>query len=71
MGRPEKVISDHETQFTSMKCKESLDEEGVKVGYSSIRHPQSNPVERTMRELGRFFRTYCSENHNSWSGKIK
>ena len=37
-----------------------------KVLYSSISHPQSNPTERVMREIGRLFRTYCHEKHTSW-----
>lgn len=71
VGKPKKIISDHGTQFTAKAWQNTLEREGVKVGFSSIRHPKSNPVERTMRELGRFFRTYCSENHTSWATKIK
>eukprot|EP00102_Acyrthosiphon_pisum_P010340 XP_008178632.1 PREDICTED: uncharacterized protein LOC103307921 [Acyrthosiphon pisum] len=33
---------------------------------TSVYHPQSNPAERVMRELGRMFRTYCSEQHMQW-----
>lgn len=67
MGRPNRVLSDHGSQFTSPVWKAGLEAEGIKVIFSSIRHPQSNPVERTMRELGRFFRTYCAQKHTSWS----
>lgn len=67
VGKPIRVLSDHGTQFTSPLWKTSLAAEGVKAIFSSIRHPQSNPVERTMRELGRFFRTLCSERHTSWA----
>lgn len=34
--------------------------------FFSVRHPQSNPVERIMRELGRFFRIFCAE-HAKWA----
>lgn len=34
--------------------------------FSSIRHPQGNIVERVIRELGRFFRTFVGEKHTSW-----
>ena len=37
------------------------------VLFSSIRHLQSNPVERTMREIRRIFRTYCSKQHTKWA----
>lgn len=39
----------------------------MRVSYSSIRHPQSNPTERVMRELGRLFRTMCSDRHTRWA----
>lgn len=70
IGKPSRILSDHGTQFTSPLWKTSLEAEGVKVVYSTIRHPQSNPVERTMRELGRFFRTYCAHKHTSWARYI-
>lgn len=65
-GKPKRILSDYGTQFTSNKWKESLNDLDVDVCFSSIRHPQSNPVERTMRELGRFFRAYCSSRHTNW-----
>ena len=49
VGRPKRLLYDHETQFTSPGCKASLAAEGVKVLFSSIRHAQSNPVERFTR----------------------
>lgn len=67
MGKPKRVLSDHGSQFTSPIWKAELEAVGIKVIFSSIRHPQSNPVERTMRELGRFFRTYCAQKHTAWS----
>lgn len=38
----------------------------MKSAFSGIGHPQSNPIERTVRELGRNFRAYCAEKHKSW-----
>ena len=46
VGRPQRILSDHGSQFTSASWKSRLESEGVKVLYSSIRHPQSNPSER-------------------------
>jgi hypothetical protein len=43
-----------------------LEKLNVRVVYSSIRHPQSNPSERVMRELSRLFRVYCNRQHVSW-----
>ena len=70
-GKPDRLLSDNGTQFTSAKWKNTLEKEGIKVIYSSIRHPQSNPTERVMREIGRLLRTYCSEKHTSWVQYIK
>lgn len=69
-GTPQRVLSDHGTQFTSPKWNSFLNENGVGMTLCSIRHPQSNPAERVMRELGRFFRTYCDDQHTRWARYI-
>ena len=60
-GKPKRLLSDNGTQFTSPKWKDALEKEGIKVIFSSIRHPQSNPTERVMREIGRLFRTHAKK----------
>ena len=40
-----------------------LKEQDVCARFLSIRHPESNPSERVMRELSKFFGIYCHENH--------
>lgn len=62
-----KILSDHGTQFTSEKWRKPLQEFGIQVTYASIRNAPSNPSERYMKELGRFFRTYCHKKHTSWA----
>lgn len=71
VGKAKVILSDNGTQFTSKKWKQILEKENVRVIFSSIRHPQSNPVERIMRELGRFFRTFCAEQHTNWASYVK
>uniref|UniRef100_A0A6V7LHY6 RNA-directed DNA polymerase n=1 Tax=Bracon brevicornis TaxID=1563983 RepID=A0A6V7LHY6_9HYME len=71
IGKPKRILSDNGTQFTSVNWRTTLEKEKVKVIYSSIRHPQSNPTERIMRELGKFFRIYCSEQHTRWGKHVK
>ena len=66
VGACKRVLSDHGTQFTSGLWKNTLNEKGIQCIYSTIRHPQSNPCERVMRELSRLFRVYCKTNHRSW-----
>ena len=72
-GKPKRIliVSDNGTQFTSPRWRNTLEKEGITVVFSSIRHPQSNPTERVMREIGRMFRTFCSENHTSWANHVK
>lgn len=70
MGKPERILSDNGTQLAAHKWKSTLNNAGIKTSFSSIRHPQSNPTERVMRELGRLFRTLCSEQHTKWGTYI-
>ena len=70
-GKPKRILSDNGTQFTSPKWRTALEEQGIDVVFSSIRHPQSNPTERVMREIGRMFRTFCNEKHTSWANHVK
>lgn len=66
-----RILSDNGTQFTSPVWKNHLEKSGIRVIYSSIRHPQSNPTERIMRELGKLFRIYCADQHTKWAKYIK
>jgi len=70
VGKPQSILSDHGTQFTSKIWKEKIKEEGIKLVYSSIRHPQSNPTERVMRELGRMLRAFCCKKHTAWINHV-
>lgn len=61
------ILSDHGSQFTSGLWTKELSAHGINVTFSSIRHPESNPAERIMRELSRLFRTYCHNQNSSWA----
>lgn len=65
-GIPLNLVSDHGRQFISKHWQQTLKKYHIQVGHTSVYHPQSNPAERVMRELGRLFRTYCNERHNTW-----
>lgn len=56
-------MTDHGSQFTS----KPLASPQVTIFYFSVRHSQSNPVKRSMRNLSRLFRSYCSEKHSRWA----
>lgn len=70
VGVPAAILSDHGTQFISASWNNFLGKHNIKSIKSSVRHPSSNPVERVMRELGRLFRTFCSDNHKKWANEI-
>lgn len=69
-GIPKCIVSDHGVQFTSKLWQKRLSEVGVPPTMTSVYHPQSNPAERVMRELGRMFRTYCSDHHTEWPRQV-
>lgn len=63
MVKPERILSDNGAQCVS---KEFLAWNNIRHITISKYNPQSNPTERIMQELGRLFRTFCSEKHTSW-----
>jgi len=70
-GTLQTVVSDHGVQFVSRVWQAQFTEIGVSVTTTSLYHPQSNPAERIVRELGRLFRTYCHQSHTEWPHYIK
>jgi transposase InsO family protein len=64
---PKIILSDNATQFRSPGWRKQLQKQGVKTRFTPIRHPESNPSERYMRELSKFCRIYCNENHKKWA----
>lgn len=65
-GPIQKLLTDNGTQFTSKKWKEDLNQIGIKTIFTTTYHPESNPVERTNREIGRMLRAYCHKQHSNW-----
>ena len=61
------ILSDNATQFRSPTWRKQLLKQGVEPRFTPIRHPESNPSERYMRELSKFCRIYCTENHKKWA----
>jgi hypothetical protein len=66
INTPKVILSDHGSQFTSSMWKKTLSKLGIQIKYSPIRHPESNPTERVMRELGKYFKIYCGFTHRNW-----
>ncbi|CAB0041361.1 unnamed protein product [Trichogramma brassicae] len=66
-GHVKVIQSDHGSQFTSKAWTFSMNREKIKIIFSSIRHAQSNLVERYNKEIGRFLRTLAGDDHPSWA----
>ena len=66
VGKPQSIITDHGTQFRGRKWKDTLLYHGVKTYKTSVYHPNSNPAERVLREVGRILRTYCYKQQRRW-----
>ena len=66
-GKSKRIQSAHGSQFTARACGKRLETEGIKHTLSSIRHPQSNIVERVNKEIGRFFPTVTGHKHGGWA----
>uniref|UniRef100_A0A2S2NTZ7 Pro-Pol polyprotein n=1 Tax=Schizaphis graminum TaxID=13262 RepID=A0A2S2NTZ7_SCHGA len=66
VGTSDAIISDNGTQFTSKIWTAKLTELNIKTVFSTKYHPQSNPVERYNREIGRLLRIYCHDQHSKW-----
>lgn len=69
-GIPQSILSDRGTQFSSPVWKRTLENMNIRVVYTSIRHPEANPSERIMKELGRLFRAYCHAKHTRWAWEV-
>jgi transposase InsO family protein len=64
---PKVILSDNGTQFRSPSWGRQLQKHGVETRFAPIRHPESNPSERYLRELSKFCRIYCNGNHKKWA----
>lgn len=65
-GKPDRIQTDHKTQFTSMQWTIKLNENKVKHILSPIRRPHGNMVERVNKEIGLCLRTFCHDKHKGW-----
>ena len=72
VGKPERILADRGTQFTSKKRTEALKERNIRLVLTSVRYPQANMVERVNREFTRFFRTFLPmDEHKSWYNYVE
>lgn len=69
--KPKKVMTDRGRQFIGDVWRLGLRGIGVKTIYTSIRNPRPNTAEVVNKQLGKFFRIYCHEQHRSWGCWLK
>lgn len=67
-GLPVDIISDRGPQFISKVWRSFMEKLGITVRITQGYHPQANnQVDRQNQEIGRFLRTFCSQNQSDWS----
>lgn len=67
VGLPEEILTDNAGQFLTNRWKDFAREHEFNIRKTSPYNPQSNPVERVMREIGRVIRTYASYDRQTWN----
>lgn len=65
IGKPSVILTDNGGQFITDRWKNFAAENEFEVRKTTPYNPQSNPVERVMRELGRILRAYASRRQNT------
>lgn len=58
IGKPRKILTDNATYFNNDRFKSFCHENNINLNFTSIRHPQGNPVERYNQEVIKFLRLY-------------
>lgn len=66
IGRPNKILCDNATYFDNIRFRNFCNENNIKLNFTSIRHPNGNPVERYNQEVIKILRLYVHEKHNQW-----
>ncbi|KMQ90526.1 reverse ribonuclease integrase [Lasius niger] len=66
IGIPSEILTDNGGQFITNRWREFAAEIGFSVRKTSPYNPQSNPVERVMREIGRIIRVYAHDRQTQW-----
>lgn len=66
IGPIDQLLTDNGTQFHSKQWFKQLTALGIRIIHTTTYHPESNPVERANREIGRMLRTYCHSKHTNW-----
>ena len=65
-GKPECLLMDNATQFTSENFLNEVRQVEVQLSFVAIRHPSSNIVERIHEEITRVFGSLIKNKHAEW-----
>jgi len=65
-GVPTEILTDNGGQFVTNRWREFAASMGFSIRKTTPYNPQSNPVERVMRELGHIIRVYAHDRQTSW-----
>lgn len=66
IGKPSKLILDNATYSQSERFKKFCNTQKIRLIFTSIRHPESNPAERYVQETLKFLRILSKDNHRDW-----
>lgn len=69
-GNVKAIITDNGTAFTSKTFRKGIQDQGIQQYFSSKYHPNSNPVEREIKEVTTLMRILCSKKQNAWFPQI-
>ncbi|KAJ8946978.1 hypothetical protein NQ317_003913, partial [Molorchus minor] len=69
-GKPQVCILDNATYFKSQRFKNFTNERNIKLNFISIRHPNSNPTERYIKECNKYLRMMVHNEHPRWEEKL-
>ena len=70
-GKMDAILSDNASIFASRKWRENLERIGIRCFNSSRYHAASNPCERSIRDIGIYFRIMCHKKQKEWSKHCK
>lgn len=71
LGNPKNLIVDNATYFHGKHFTKYCQRKSIQIRYTSIRHPNSNPAERYIRELIKYLRIVVQDEHRNWENHIQ
>ncbi|KAK7582234.1 hypothetical protein V9T40_013679 [Parthenolecanium corni] len=66
LGKCKTVLTDNGSQFRSSAWTEYWADQNIETRFTSVYHPQANPVETRMKIIGDCLRLLCPTQHRRW-----